>query len=783
MKIGEIRVNISRCVQGVYLRWWFNGWHYYNFTNGYDIAMNTESMDTQITQMFSVISRIEHPTKLKAEYSYKINVDGIHPQNVAGFTGLLMAEKVEQYEGIILPGDTVATYSWREVEITRGSHIIREDNSPGYRLEFEVTRKELPNTSAVFQKSLYLYIGDTLCDMDEDEVVPVNKQTNDIAELKDRQSDFTASFKIRKTRAMRTLFELSGEVSSSTTFPYLNQTCKLVQDGIEMITHGHLVLDLVDDLYYHCSIYSGNLSLFTLIGNLKITDIQPLTSPDQLDHTWDINTQSLHSISPEHDFCYPMLEPSDDSGMNTVGMLLTGNSTGLYGGWIWPFVKVSVLWDELFHNAAYTVEGNILSDDTFNRLYLPISSRAISKSMIAKMLYSVNWLGSYTSTGTTWFGTPAQFPGTILTNGDAMFLTGTYHTHFDGTYKIRFTVRTVAMAIPTIRLLEDSFPVAWFTQTLWSMTGQVFEVEYATTGGHFLQVFSNSMVTYLGFDITFTEITDAKIAYSSFVSPRLYLPDMTQVDFIKMICNMFALIPEVSAKDMTVKFWNYSELYDNIALARDWSAYLSEREDETEFKFGDYAQYNYLKYKESDDVIKNNGTGIMIVEDETLILQKDALELSISTCDEVVINFTNPVATSRIAFNDWYDDAGLYKANDSIDPRIVYVKEATGKELVLWDAVDVNGVPTGNHVHVPDPLMATSIDIAFSTLVYHYGALSRMLTKTNLRRCKFNLPVYEVAGLKHYIPIYLRQYQAYFYVNKINNYVPGKLCIIDLIKL
>jgi hypothetical protein len=37
--------------------------------------------------------------------------------------------------------------------------------------------------------------------------------------------------------------------------------------------------------------------------------------------------------------------------------------------------------------------------------------------------------------------------------------------------------------------------------------------------------------------------------------------------------------------------------------------------------------------------------------------------------------------------------------------------------------------------------------------------------------------------LHHYIPIYLSQYKAYFYVNKINNYVPGKLCTIDLIKL
>jgi len=52
-----------------------------------------------------------------------------------------------------------------------------------------------------------------------------------------------------------------------------------------------------------------------------------------------------------------------------------------------------------------------------------------------------------------------------------------------------------------------------------------------------------------------------------------------------------------------------------------------------------------------------------------------------------------------------------------------------------------------------------------------------------MRSAKLNLPVYEVAGLKHYIPIYLKQYKAYFYVNMINNYVPGQLSIIDLIKL
>jgi hypothetical protein len=58
-----------------------------------------------------------------------------------------------------------------------------------------------------------------------------------------------------------------------------------------------------------------------------------------------------------------------------------------------------------------------------------------------------------------------------------------------------------------------------------------------------------------------------------------------------------------------------------------------------------------------------------------------------------------------------------------------------------------------------------------------------MLAKSALRRARFNLPAYEVAGFKHDIPVYLSQYKAFFYVNKIENYVNGRLCTVELIKL
>ena len=753
--ISEIKILISRCTAQVYLRWYFNGWHYFNFTNGYDISMQSENMDVMTTRLFSRISKTERPTRLKAEYSYQIILEGIAPENIEGFNGLLLAEKVEQYEGGI----------WYEVDITRGSHVIKDENAPGYILDFEITRNELPNTPAVYQKSLKLYLEDDLCDMDDDEIVPVNKQVNDIAEMQDRQSDFTATFKVRKTRAMRALFELSGEVGASTAFPFEEKSCKLIQDNIEMITGGFLILDKVDDQYYYVSILSGNSNFFKSIESLKITDLVLAST----NHTWNAATQAASHAAPLN-YIYPLCEASDDAKM--AELTDTGNAVSMYGGWIWPFIKVKAIWDEIFSNAGYICTGDILTNPVFLKLFIPIAN--LKTTNTKDYLYSLWWGGSRT------FNVNQMLPGGTVINGDALFATGHYTVRFTAKYRIIVNV-IVWPDIPTIALYCNGINVGTFTLVAYYAGLYVFEINYDATVLDDLTIWTiNNWPTrvYTYYSISIIEITDAKIGYSSPVTPAVNLPDISQTDFIKIICNMFGLIAEVNPRDRKIFFWNYLLLYDNIPIARDWSNYLSERDDETEFKFGEYAQNNYMRYEDSDDVIKDNGRGIMQIDDETLPKNKDVIELPISTCDEVII--LTDINVSRIAFNEYDPATDIYDQVNSIDPRIVFVSQIPNtKTLTFRTAVEL---PYVNN-DVVAPYKASSIEVSFSNLVTNYVGLSRLLTKTNLRRARFNLPVYEVAGLKHYIPIYLNQYKAYFYVNKINNYVAGKLCTIDLIKL
>lgn len=758
------RIQIDRpTCDGIYLRWWFNGWHYFHFINSLEYEMKTNVVDTMTTRVFSSISRVQRPTKIESEYAYNVQLDGIAIGEIDGFANILIAERVEQFD----------TDKWYEVDITRGEKVLRDGQSPAYSIEFEVTRKELPNTPAVFQKSQFLWIGNTLADLDDGEVIAMNKQVNNIAELQDRQTDFTASFKIRKTRAMRDLFELTGDVASTTAFPYELQTCKLVVDGIELITGGRLVVLKSDEQYYHVSIYSGNINFFDITGKLKLTDL----NLDDLNFNWNWFTVS-GCVDGSKDYLFPLVEPSDDGGvipLNTIGSECT-----IDGALIWPFIRVSKIWNQIFTSAGYTAAGNILNNLKFKALWMPIVNRAAGD--VSKFMYSL-----YNNTTIKWTESQNVIHSTanVIINGSADIYWknyGIFVAHYSAKHKFRMYViwNQAYESAPNIGAwmwFDGGYVEMTKTeeQTDGNKKTTVYVGELDMTGGQTMQFAVNAVRTFY-FDLSCTSIEKPLIGYGSDVTPALNLPQFTQSDFIKSICNMFALVPECDPRTRIVTFWNYNELYYNVLAARDWSKYLSEMGDEMEFKFGDYAQQNFMKYKDTDDVIPANGTGMMQLADETLPDTKDMIAVPFSYADEVLIFSTNE-NVSRIAMNKYDSKNDEYVANEKIEPRILYGSVLTGKTMKL----SVPDIPTT--IDVANPIKMSSIEVSFGSLGVNYAPLANMLYKTKLVTAKFNLPVYEVAQFKHNVPIFLSQFHSYFYVNKIKNYVAGKLTSIELIKL
>lgn len=783
MKIGAIKILVSNCITGVYLRWWFNGWHYFNFIDGYQIIMESNAIDIQVTNFYSRISKTERATAIKSVYKYQVELSNIAPENLPGFVGMLLSERVEQYENS----------TWYKINLTRGDHIIQDPQTLSYYINFELTRNDRSLKSTVYQNIIKLYIGDTLCDLDDDEIIAINKQVNDIAEMQDRQSDFTYTFKIQKSRAMITLFELTGEVGANTDFPYRLQPCTLIQEGIIIINNGNLIIDNKDDDYYYVSIYSGNISFFKTIDNLKLKDLTLASA----DHTWN-QSNAEDSQNNDWDFVYPVMEPSDDGGL--CPLTDDGVNVDLYAGWIWPFIKCKVIWDEIFANARYTPSGDIYSDPLFPKLHMPIATTKIDYLKIADYLFNVHAINNRSMTGGVQdlcWGYPSGICKAQVTSykGNSIWrYSSLYTTPFAGTFTFRVICYAPNLSYFPIHIymyagvvLLGTMSPGGFTSSMVNghiQYARIYSMSYACLSGWDIHWTITYCLGLAGYAVEVTNIDAPKIAYGSSVPVHNHLPEMSQTDFIKMICNIFGLVPEANPRDKTIYFWNYNKLYENIPNARDWSKYLSEKDDNVGFKFGDYAQNNLMKFNTSDDVKSDTGTGIMQIDDETLEKTKDIIELPVSTCDEVII--LTDVNVSRINMNKYNPDTNHYDPQDSIDPRITVIdriNELSPPKTFGIRSTYSPGDPGSSTVTVTNPKKSSSIEMAFASRSSYYNGLARMLDHTKMRSCKFNLPAFEVAGFRHYIPIYLSQYRAYFYVNIISSYVYGQLCTIDLIKL
>jgi hypothetical protein len=65
----------------------------------------------------------------------------------------------------------------------------------------------------------------------------------------------------------------------------------------------------------------------------------------------------------------------------------------------------------------------------------------------------------------------------------------------------------------------------------------------------------------------------------------------------------------------------------------------------------------------------------------------------------------------------------------------------------------------------------------------YYKTYAAAIRKPKLVKENFLLDPEDIAGFDFEIPVYLKQYGQYFFVKKINNYISGKTCLVELLRL
>ena len=183
-------------------------------------------------------------------------------------------------------------------------------------------------------------------------------QVNDIASVDTRQCSYTNQFTLPTTEKNVKLMQALGIAGNTSIRPYRKLSCKLINNGIELMSNGYAQVKSFDG-GYQVVIYDGTISIFEAIG-----DAATLQDLDYSD------------INHAHTF-----ENIEASFSNTEGYI---HAMALWGGFVWytpitdfytdylpASIFIKTLLGKIIVNAGFYYAGEIITDEKFNRTVVP----------------------------------------------------------------------------------------------------------------------------------------------------------------------------------------------------------------------------------------------------------------------------------------------------------------------------------------------------------------------------------------------------------------------------
>ena len=128
----------------------------------------------------------------------------------------------------------------------------------------------------------FIYIGDDLLDLDPGTVVTITVQSVNVGDLKTRNVSYTNQLKVKATENNTRIFGFTSTEWSRSAIPYQYNTTKVVQNGIEVL-RGVTILQKYDGNSFTINIYEQLFDIFAALEGLKIKDINPIPAS-----AWDM---------------------------------------------------------------------------------------------------------------------------------------------------------------------------------------------------------------------------------------------------------------------------------------------------------------------------------------------------------------------------------------------------------------------------------------------------------------------------------------------------------------
>lgn len=687
--------------------------------------------------------------------------------------------------------------------------------------------------------TLELYIGDDKLELGEDTIIALTRQVNNLGELKDRQTDFTNTFSIPKSKNNQEKLESSDNINSTSNKPYQKSSSKIIRGGIEIVQNGITIIESVKD-NYEINILSGNANFFEELGDKKLLALFDVTMRETL-HTISVwnRTNIIANIGDTSGMLWPIL----DRGVFDNTRWLDTRS-------LWPVIYVHTFISYIFEDAGFSKAGDYLDSDDYKKLILPyvsIKANDLVREKMAAWKYA-NYHTFNVVTGNSyafyvkWESVTKYDPYFLISEINSIWR---YSVPSGGLYKIHVYMRVGTNGShDTIKFHLRSARENLFTYTIDPSGGldTSFTLDYegyllsqdniyvgieVPIGDHsyLLSIDSTSKFTCVEANVTNT-------GFGCQIPCGINLPDITQKELLKSLAWMHCLLFITDNITKTVHFIKFSDIIKNKRIAYDWSDKLDlskDREPELKFKFGTYGQTNYLKYKEDEDVELGLGDDYFNFEDEVLPVEKTLIEMSFAAteskeCLEGIVCATIKCQSLNKGHLLDLDEYGKYHSIDKwnwilfdIDihlqkivwyygasaesvadakfdepiigdlpsSRILAVKKVAdvGDDIKFYEGNYSDYTGKDDNINIAYFIHPSYGDISFNGLIDdHYQEFINTMNKPKVLTAYFKLSPIDILQFNFAIPVWIDYYQSYFYVNKIEEY-QGEITKVVLIKI
>lgn len=246
------------------------------------------------------------------------------------------------------------------------------------------------------------------------------------------------------------------------------------------------------------------------------------------------------------------------------------------------------------------------------------------------------------------------------------------------------------------------------------------------------------------------------------------LPDISQVDFIQSLCDMFGVFPIINPipkKDdetgkRTVEFVSIDTLFKNKVSRyvygkkfNDWTDRLITDPNDIEISFSKdgYYQRNYLRYTE-DDTVTGDYNGYFDIPDKRLEKEGDLIELPFAASDGDKIMMFSEEKDSNNNITYSFED---------FESRIMSViKRADGKCGLTFDGLDFK-----------------------SLLSKYYSRYIELVQDMYLITVTVELNALDLKNIDYTYPVYFKQFGRYFGIVEIQANSADDNCEVTLMRL